>query len=1310
MDRLGILRLNNRNYSTWKFQIQQLLVRESLWRYVDPGIQPVAREATEAQAGNEVEVQAWKDCDQRAKATIGLFIEPNQINIIRNATTAKQAWELLRNHHEKSSLESQVSLLTGVIDKKFEVGEDIDEHLFKMEDMFNKLTLSGVELPSRLQVILVLRSLPASFNTLTTALECRKDEELTLELVKGKIVDEISKRGCSKGPESVLKTNEKQKKIIVCHHCQKPGHKKKFCKLLQKQEAQEGGRLEARPKPAGRAKIVTESSEAYLFAASTGSEKSSSWTIDSGASSHMSANRDHFQELEKPDEDAPSCVVLADGKKLAVHGIGSCHINCLGPEDTVNQMILTKVLFIPELAANLISVGKICKAGGKVIFDDAGCTINSHGKAIAVAPLVNGLYHLKIIENVQAVAEKHHNSQCLHEWHRKLGHRDPEAIHNLERRDLALGIKIQDCGIRVQCECCIQGKMARVPFPKKAKKQSENILDLIHTDICGPMQTVTPGGNRYFLTVIDDFSRYSWVYLLQMKSEAVDCIKNFVQLMKTSVGKVPKIIRSDQGGEYCCKELERFCLENGIQQQFTTAYSPQQNGIAERKNRSLVEMARCMLIDAGMHKRYWAEAINTANYIQNILPSRAIEKTPFEIWKGIKPDVTNLHVFGTQAYVFVPKEKRGKFEEKAEKMTFVGYSSQHKGFRFVNLKTNKVIISRDVRFLDSDQREIDQYEDSMVEYPLSQETAAENEYRDETPEETGSIEDNTSELSESEYESATASENDEPDEDQQVVRRSSRNTKGIPPARYGEMSALVQQDDDEPQNFAEAMTGPEREQWKIAVEEELQSLMSNCTWQQTTLPPGKKAVGCKWIFRKKTDERGNVVRFKARLVAQGFTQVYGSDFDEVYAPVAKQQTFRVLLTVAAREKMLVKHVDVKTAYLHGDLDETIYMRLPPGVRPVEENAVCLLKKSLYGLKQSARMWNIKIDGVLKRMGFRQAESDPCLYIRKQGGKSAFVLIYVDDMLVVCQEEREYKYIMKTLGDQFDLTELGDVKHYLGIQIERTNDGFYLNQGAYIRKMANRFGLENAKKSNIPMDPGYIQNQEEREPMSSKEQFQSLVGGLLYVAVHSRPDISISSSILGRQVSKPTVADWTEAKRVLRYLVGTNDYALKLDGTNEGLEGFADADWAGNVTDRKSNSGYLFRYGGGLVSWCARKQQCVALSSTEAEYVSLSECCQELLWLEKLLKDLGEEVEEPITIFEDNQSCIKQLKQEGVTKRSKHIDTKFHFVKDLAASGRVAVHYCPSEEMLADILTKPLSRLKLENLREQIGLRKRVEGE
>lgn len=268
-------------------------------------------------------------------------------------------------------------------------------------------------------------------------------------------------------------------------------------------------------------------------------------------------------------------------------------------------MILTKALFIPELEANLIAVGKICQAGGKVIFDDAGCTINSHGKAIAVAPLVNGLYHLKIIENVQAVAENHNNSQCLHEWHRKLGHRDPKAIHNLERRDLALGIKIQACGIRFQCECCIQ-------------------------DICGPMQTVTPGGNRYFLTIIDDFSRYSWVYLLQMKSEAVDCIKNFVQLMKTLVGKVPKIIRSDQGGEYCCKELERFCLENGIQQQFTTAYSPQQYGIAEWKNRSLVEMAWCMLIDAGMHKRYWAEAINTANYIHNI-------------WKGIKPNVTNLH-------------------------------------------------------------------------------------------------------------------------------------------------------------------------------------------------------------------------------------------------------------------------------------------------------------------------------------------------------------------------------------------------------------------------------------------------------------------------------------------------------------------------------------------------------------------------------------------------------------------------------------------------------------------------------------------
>lgn len=318
-------------------------------------------------------------------------------------------------------------------------------------------------------------------------------------------------------------------------------------------------------------------------------------------------------------------------------------------------------------------------------------------------------------------------------------------------------------------------------------------------------------------------------------------------------------------------------------------------------------------------------------------------------------------------------------------------------------------------------------------------------------------------------------------------------------------------------------------------------------------------------------------------------------------------------------------------------------------------------------------------------------------------------MYVDDMLLVTPNEEAYNDIIRKLGSEFVLTELGDVKNFLGIQVIRTEHGYNLCQTPYIEKLAVRFGLADAKGSRIPMDPGYIQQKEELNRLPSNDQYQSLIGGLLYLAVNTRPDIAISASILGRNVSQPVEADWTEAKRVLRYLKATSKHQLHLGNGPQPLEAFADADWAGNVKDRKSNSGYLFRLGAGTISWCARKQTCVALSSTEAEYISLAECCQELLWIKKLLQDFGEAVKNPVQIFEDNQSCIKMLTSHG-EKRSKHIDTKFHFVKDLAERNEIRVTYCPTETMLADILTKPLTRVKLEQLREQIGISVRDEEE
>lgn len=428
------------------------------------------------------------------------------------------------------------------------------------------------------------------------------------------------------------------------------------------------------------------------------------------------------------------------------------------------------------------------------------------------------------------------------------------------------------------------------------------------------------------------------------------------------------------------------------------------------------------------------------------------------------------------------------------------------------------------------------------------------------------------------------------------------------------------------------------------------------------------------------------------------------DYEEVFAPVVKQATFRILLTVASRENLIVKHVDIKTAYLYGELQETIYMKVPPGIEQPSSNTVCRLRRSLYGLKQAGRVWNKTLDEVLRRMGFVASTADPCLYKRVTKKRNTFIAVYVDDMVIACSSETEFQEIMATLEKKFKMSLLGNLKLFLGMHVEFNNGCYMVSQKAYISKLAEKFGLQNAKPSAIPMDPGYIQRKEEdSEALPRSDEYQSLIGALLYVSVMTRPDIAIATSILGRKVSRPSYADWTEAKRVLRYLMTTRDLRLNLGASKDYLKCFVDADWAGDVSDRKSNSGYLVYFGGGLISWAARKQNCVALSSTEAEFIALAEACQELLWLKKLLDDFGEN-NEPIKIMEDNQSCIHQLENERVEKRSKHIDTKYAFTKDLKKNKVIDVEYCPTGEQIADMMTKPLSKTKLQTFRDASGLK------
>lgn len=847
--------------------------------------------------------------------------------------------------------------------------------------------------------------------------------------------------------------------------------------------------------------------------------------------------------------------------------------------------------------------------------------------------------------------------------------------------------------------------MTRLKFPYKSENRARAVLDLIHSDVCGPMQTVTPSGKRYVLTFIDDYSRYTKIYLLRCKSEVTEKFKEFVQMCNTFFGRKVKCIRSDRGGEYIAGEFMRYMAKEGIQYQRTASFSPEQNGVAERKNRCLIEMGRCMLLDAGMENTYWGEAVSMANFVQNRLPAKPIPNTPFECWFDRKPSVGYFRKFGSECYVHVPDEKRRKLDPKALRAILVGYDDASKAYRCFIPSTRKVVVSRDVRFIVPGEEWRPDLERSDY-FAVSSEA---DECVDDGAGDLISDDEDGANGDESQYFSG---EDNQPEAaidvpvSQRPLRRSERSNLGVPPRRLIEELNVIKAVILEPKTYKEAISCDKKEKWIAAMKEEMSSLEINRTWDLVNLPVGRKPIGCRWVYKVKTDESGNIQRYKARLVAQGFSQKYGADYDQVFAPVIKHTTFRILLTIAAKEGMTVLHFDAKTAFLNGELRETIYMRQAPGFAVEDkQDQVCILRRSLYGLKQSARVWNEKLHGVLIAAGFVQSGNDPCLYIRTRIAKVVYILIYVDDLLLASKCLESLQECESTLKSNFEIKNLGAVKNYLGLKIDGDSaGGYFLSQRSYIVKLCEDFGLSQAKISDFPISVGYGKG-EKTDELLNNENYRRLIGSLLYISVNTRPDVSASVSILAQKVSGPNQEDWNELKRVVRYLKGTMDKKLSLGNPSvvNPLIGYADANWGEDRIDRKSNSGYVFKLYGGVISWKCKRQTCVSLSSVEAEFVALSEACKEAFWIRRVLEEFNLNCEGPTLIYEDNQSCLKLVRDEKLSDLTKHIDLRVHFVKDYVDKGLVMCKYCPSEEMLADLLTKPLPGPRIRLLREKCGL-------
>ncbi|WVY98367.1 hypothetical protein V8G54_030518 [Vigna mungo] len=1041
------------DFGLWKIKMQAILIQQGC----DEALKG------ESKMSGTMTQEEKKKMGDKARSAIILCLGDKVLREVAKEKTAAEIWVKLESLYMTRSLAHRLCLKQQLFSFKMSESRTIEEQIAEFSKIVDDLENIGVKLEDEDKAVILLNALPKTFEHFRDALLYGKDQVITLEEVLTSIrTKEFQKLQDSKTTEEGAsgliavkgkgkKQSGKEKKLnpdgtkqVRCFKCQKMGHIKKFCP-----EKGKAGRSQ-------ETADVAEASEGYESAGvlvASSEDPQRSWVMDSGCSYHMCPVKEFFENLDQKEH---GNVLLGNNKACRVQGVGSVRLKMFDNR----EMVLQAVRYVPELKRNLISISAFDLGGYTTKVEDGVMRVCSGDSVVAKGRRRNGLYILEgstVIGHV-SVASGTENTARL--WHLRMGHISEKGLEELEKQDLLLGDKLQKLDF---CDHCVLGKSHRIPFGK-GKHSTERPFEYVHADLWGPARTLTHGGGAYFLSIIDDFSRRVWIYVLKNKSETFQKFKEWHTQIENQLGCRLKCLRTDNGLEFVSEEFNGFCKEKGIKRHRTVVGTPQQNGLAERMNRTILERVRCMLLGSGLSKAFWGEAANTAVYLINRSPSSALNfKTPMEVWSGRPADYSHLRVFGSLAFAHV---RGDKLDSRAARCIFLGYADGVKGYRLWRLDSpSKLIISRDVIF--DETRMAMHPENSGSEKKI----LVEVEHTTNGAGTAGGTEEN--QTGEGQVETGRTIAENRPDEfrtdlgedtdymsgegshgkaagvdlrNYQLVRDRERRISK-PTKRLGEADlicyALNAAEDinrsDEPRSYKEVLDSSDRHLWQGAMEEELEALKKNNTWRLVDLPKGKKVIGSKWIFKKKeATPGGEKARYKARLVAKGFTQIEGVDYHEIFAPVVKHCSVRVLMAIVAHCNLHLEQLDVRTAFLHGDLEETLYMKQPDGF--AVDDRVCLLQKSLYGLKQSPRQWYRKFDDFLIKLNFKRCNYDDCVYTLNHGGEILYLLLYVDDILIASSDRGMIGETKARLADAFEMKELGEARRILGIDIKRDRPG------------------------------------------------------------------------------------------------------------------------------------------------------------------------------------------------------------------------------------------------------------------------------
>ncbi|GJX88613.1 putative ribonuclease H-like domain-containing protein [Tanacetum coccineum] len=880
----------------------------------------------------------------------------------------------------------------------------------------------------------------------------------------------------------------------------------------------------------------------------------------------------------------------------------------------IGDSVISRVYYVEGLGHNLFSVGQFCDSDLEVAFRKHTCFVRDLDGVDLIKGRGGGVV----------------NKSWL--WHRRLNHLNFGTLNDLARKDLVRGLPRLKFEKDHLCSACQLGKSRKATYKPKTINTITEVLHTLHMDLCGPLRVHSINGKKYILVIVDDYSRFTWVKFLRSKDETPVFVINLLKQLQVALNETVRFMRTDNDTEFVNKNLTDYYESVGITHEKTILRTPQQNGVGE--------------------------AVATACYTQNrSLIHTLHNKTPYELVHDKKPDLSFLRIFGALCYPTNDSEDLGKLKAKVDISSGPNPNLLIPRPISSELVPNSAPVISYIPPTNNDlellfQPMFDEYfktptGDHQMPHVLAvpppviptgpsisisfdHDAPSVNPFAATEHEPFVNVfaPDPNSEASSSGIITITTpNQSTQPHEHlrkwtdshplDNIIRNPSRPVSTRKQLAtdalwcfYNSVLSKV-----EPKNFKSAVT---EDCWFQAMQDEIHEFDRLDVWELVPPPDCAMIIALKWIYKVKLDEYGDVLKNKARLVAKGYRQEEGLDFEESFAPVARLEAIRIFLANAASKNMTVYQMDVKTAFLNGELKEEVYVSQPEGfVDPDRPHHVYRLKKALYGLKQAPRAWYDTLSKFLLAQGFSKGVVDPTLFIRKTGKHTLHVQIYVDDIIFASTDPKDCDRFSNEMSSKFQMSMMGQISFFLGLQISQNPRGIFINQSKYANEILKKFDLHKSD----PVDTPMVERTKLDEDLSGipvdQTQYRSMIGSLMYLTA-SRPDLVFAVCMCARYQSKPTKKHLEAVKRVFRYLQGSINMGLWYPkDTAMALTAYADADHAGCQDTRRSTSGSAQFLGDKLVSWSSKKQTSTSISSTEAEYIAMSGCCAQILWMRSL---------------------------------------------------------------------------------------------